>query len=73
MLVGDSTGSVLAGLARRETSSLHVQQMVFYRQQRERFLCEIGRTGKGEKSMCCWSDSILNQRLPCPLSENLNG
>lgn len=35
MVVGDSTGSVLARLARRETSSLHVQQRVFYRQQRE--------------------------------------
>ena len=65
MLVANySAVSVLAEPTKCETSSLHVQHKVFYRQKRERniFFGKIDKTGKDHQRIYYCSDKILNQK-----------
>ena len=66
LVVNDSAVSVLAEPTKCETSSLHVQQKVFYRQKRERniFFSKLDKTGKDQRIYYC-SDNILNPKIIC--------
>lgn len=66
-MVNYSAVSVLAEPKKCETSSLHVQPKVFYRQKRERnvFFGKVDKTGKDRKRIYYCSDNILNQRIVC--------
>lgn len=72
LVVNYSAVSVLPEPTKCETSSLHLQHKVFYRQKRERniFFGKVDKTGKDHNRIYDCGDNILNQEIHMLKDEN---